>query len=45
MRAISGQVAVFLFGGTSNIDHMISNNNNMLSYIIRREKRLAMKSD
>jgi len=43
VRAISGQVAIFLLGGAGNSDHMISNNNNMLSYVIRREERLALK--
>jgi len=36
MRATSGQVAIFLLG---NSDHMISNNNNMLRDVIRREER------
>ena len=35
---MSGQVAIFLLGGAGNSGHMISNNNHMLSYVIRREE-------
>jgi len=50
VRAISGQIAIILYVAlatvitcVSNSDHMISNNNNMLSYVIRREERLTLK--
>ena len=41
MRAIFGQVAIFLLGGAGNSNHMIGNSNHMLSCIISREQRLA----
>jgi len=37
-RAISDQVTIFLLGGAGNSDHVIFNNNHMLSYVIRREQ-------
>jgi len=49
VRAVSSQAAKFLQGGTgnsdhgSNSDHMITNNNNALSYVFRQVERLARK--
>jgi len=43
VQAISDQVAIFPLGGAGNSDHMISKNNTILSYVIRREQRLALK--
>jgi len=41
--ALFGQVIILFLGGAGNSDHMIRNNNHMLSYIIKREQRLALK--
>jgi len=43
MRVISSQVAIFLLGGAGTSNHMIRSNNNMLSDVIRREERLALR--
>ena len=43
VRGISGRVTICLLGDAGKSDHMISNNNNILSYVIRREERIALK--
>jgi len=43
VQDISGHVAIFLLGGAGNSDHVLTNRNIMLSYVIRREERLAPK--
>jgi len=43
IRDISGQVTIFLLGGTGNSDRTIINNNNVLSSVIRQEQQSALK--
>jgi len=43
MRFIFSQVAIFFLGSAGHSEYMIGSNINVLSYVIRREERLALK--
>ena len=43
VRDISGQVIICLLGGAGNSHHMSTNNDNVLSSVIRREQRSALR--